>query len=128
MEVPTREKVLRRIFWFALAGMPVSSIYLEWVPVPGRIILGGVLGGLAGLAFSVSKKGATIGTWIGGLLGGAIILDGIFHPIIAFDLTFHWYQLLMLPFGAAFGCAIGSIIGAIIGWTINALRRVSHER
>lgn len=135
MEVPSNEKTLRRIFWFALAGasLAVASLYVGepyfapyFVPFCGTF--GGILGGLTGLAFPVSKKGAVVGAWIGGLLGVAILLDGIFAPIIAFGLPFHWYQLLILPFGAAFGSAIGSVIGAIIGWTINTLRRISHDR
>lgn len=128
MKVPIYEKVLSRIFWFALTGVMVISIYLEWMPVPTRIILGGILGGLTGLAFSSSKKGATIGAWIGAAIGAVIMLDGIFTPISAFDLPFYWSELLILPFGIAFGFAIGAIIGAAIGWVTKALRIVLHER
>jgi len=135
MEVPSNEKTLRRIFWFVLAGasLAVASLYVGepyfapyFIPFCGTF--GGILGGLTGLAFPVSKKGAVIGAWIGGVIGVAFHLDLIFTLINGFGLTFHWHQLLILPFSAAFGSAIGSIIGAIIGWTINALRRVSHER
>lgn len=133
MEVPTREKVLRKIFWFALAGASVAVIPLYigkpqpyFVPHCGTI--GGILGGLVGLAFSASKKGAVIGAWIGGAVGGIIILDGIFHPIIAFDLTTQWHQLLILPFGIAFGSAIGSTISAAICWLIKTAWRFFHER
>lgn len=128
MGVSPNEKALRKILWFALAGVAVSSIYLEWAPVPGRIMFGGILGGLAGLAYSASKKGAVIGAWIGGVIGAAIVIDGIFHPIIAFGLSFQWYQLLILPFGVVFGIAIGSIIGATMGWFVKAMRRLFHGR
>lgn len=124
MEIPTIEKALRRVFWFALTGATVSSIYLEWIPIPGRIIFGGILGGLAGLAFSVSKEGATIGTWIGGTLGVAVFLLGFFIP----GRSVVWIHLWVLPFYFFLGSSVGSIIGAIIGWTINALRRTSHDR
>lgn len=126
--LPDIEKVFRRVFWFALAGVMVISIYLEWMPVPTRIILGGILGGLTGLAFSLSKKGATIGAWIGAAIGAVIMLDGIFTPIIAFDLPFYWSELLILPFGIAFGFAIGAMIGAVIDWVTKVLRSVLHER
>lgn len=133
MEDPTRKNVLHGIFWFALAGASVAviSLYIGepqpyFVPYCGTI--GGILGGLARLAFSASKKGAVIGAWIGGAIGGIIILDGIFHPIIAFGLTFQWHQLLILPFGIAFGSAIGSTISAAIGWLIKTAWRFFHER
>lgn len=129
MEVPALEKVLRRVFWLALIGatLPVISLNLGETLAdlaPRCAPIGGILGGLTGLAFSVSEKGATIGAWIGGLLGGDVFLDGLFIP----GLPVVWIYLWLLPLYLFLGSSVGSMVGAIIGWTINALRRRSHER
>jgi|GEM_PF-2396654 len=123
----------RQIILFALFGAAIGLIwslwnFSEWKTHILTMLQSVFLWTISGYVFSTSKRSATIGAWIGGGIGCAIILDGIFHPIIAFDLTFHWHQLLTLPFGAAFGSAVGSIVGAIIGWAARAVRRGSHGR
>lgn len=110
-EVPDNENAFCRIFWFALAGVALSSIYLEWMPVLIRIFFGLMLGGLTGLAFSASRNGAVIGASIGGVVGIVVFLLGFFipgRPVI-------WNHLWVLPFYLFLGLSSGSITGAIIG-------------
>lgn len=64
------------ILLFVMAGAAVSSIYLEWPPASHKILSGGILGELTGLAFLASKRGASIGACTGGTTGAAILLAG----------------------------------------------------
>lgn len=111
MKVSTNEHTFRRIFWFALAGAALISIYIEWLSVLETIFFGCILGGLTGLAFSASRNGSVIGAWIGGVVGIAVFLIGLIipgRPVI-------WIHLWVLPLYFFLGSSIGSIIGAAIG-------------